>query len=280
MRSRSFPAFAAASCASFDTVLSGEPTPGVRDGAIIAPLGPADRLIIDLDGTLVCGGKALRGAAELTSRLAGRFTIVSNNSRDRASQMSTRLARLGIAATADRIILAGEEAVRFAARRYPGARCLVAASGGLRRFALSLGLNPVASGAEVVILGRDTDFRYEKLTLLANELKAGAVLIAANTDLTHPDLDGRVTPETGALLAAVTGAAGVGAHHVIGKPEPLLFEIALERLGVARRDVIVIGDNPLTDALGGQRAGLRTILVDPTGHGQPSLGDLLARWNI
>lgn len=244
------------------------------------PLRPADRLIIDLDGTLVCGGKAIRGAAELTRRLADRFIIVSNNSRDRASQMSARLARLGVAAPPDRIVLAGEEAIRFAAKRYPGARCLIVASGGLRRFAFSLGLIPVQSDAEVVILGRDTDFNYEKLARSVNEVRAGATLIAANPDLTHPDLDGRVTPETGALLAAVTGAAGVQPSHVIGKPEPLLFEIALERLGVPARDAIVIGDNPLTDALGAQRAGLRAILVDHVREDRAGLGDLLLRWGV
>lgn len=255
------------------------PTPA-SSGDAVEVLKPSERLIIDLDGTLVCGGKAIQGAVELTDRLAGRFIIVSNNSRDRAGQMSARLARLGILVSPDRIVLAGEEAVRFTALRYPGARCLIAASGGLRRFALSLGLTVVQSAAEVVILGRDTDFSYEKLVRVTNEVRAGAVLIAANPDPTHPDLDGRITPETGALLAAVTRASGVEPHHVIGKPEPLLFEIALQRLGVSTDAAIVIGDNPLTDVLGAQRAGLRAILIDADCEDRAGLRDLLARWGV
>ena len=48
---------------------------------------------------------------------------------------------------------------------------------------------------------------------------------------------------------------------VMGKPQPLLFEMAMQRLGADPADCIMIGDRPDTDILGAQRLGLRTALV-------------------
>lgn len=47
------------------------------------------------------------------------------------------------------------------------------------------------------------------------------------------------------------------------KPSRKGFFKALEILGLEAREVAVIGDRPLTDVWGGQRAGMKTILVRP-----------------
>jgi HAD superfamily hydrolase (TIGR01450 family) len=240
-----------------------------------AAIRPDDRFIIDLDGTLIRGGEATEGALGFLRKVTGRFVVVSNNSRDTGRSLSTKLRRVGFAIPGERIVLAGEETIGFVARCYPGARCLIAASTILRHAARRQGLVPVNEGADVVILGRDTRWSYDKLALLANEVRRGAVLVGTNPDLTHPHNDGLVVPETGSLLAAVEAAAGIAPAHVIGKPAPALFLIALQRLGSTREDTIVIGDNPLTDRAGAHSVGLRSLIVhaDRAG-GLPNLADL------
>ncbi len=47
------------------------------------------------------------------------------------------------------------------------------------------------------------------------------------------------------------------------KPLPRGFARALRMMGLARDEVVVIGDQLFTDILGAKIAGLRTILVDP-----------------
>lgn len=49
------------------------------------------------------------------------------------------------------------------------------------------------------------------------------------------------------------------------KPLQNGFRIALARLGVQPGQATMVGDQLLTDVLGGRRAGLTTILVDPLG---------------
>ncbi len=56
------------------------------------------------------------------------------------------------------------------------------------------------------------------------------------------------------LLSEEAGAA---------KPDPRIFQWALEKTGMAAADVIMIGDNPINDIYGAQNAGIRAIHYDP-----------------
>ncbi|WP_051953424.1 HAD-IIA family hydrolase [Xenophilus azovorans] len=241
------------------------------------PLAHARHLLLDLDGTLVRQNEAIDGAARLLERFAGRFAIVSNNSTHTAQGLSLRLRRLGLRVPAERIVLAGERAAGLLARQRPAARVMVFGSAALQRHARALGLQLVAADAEVVLLALDVRFSHARLAAVANELLRGARLLVANADATHPGLRGRVVPETGALLAAVTAASGVQPWRIVGKPEPLLFEEGLRCLGADPASTVVVGDNPATDAAGAARLGLACVLVgDAPGALAPSVAGLLA----
>src|SRR5204863_3448783 len=85
--------------------------------------------------------------------------------------------------------------------------------------------------ATVVAVGNDFDLTYERLTAASRAAAAGAPLVTPNVDPRLPLEDGDFLPGCGALVAAVTAAAGV-APVVVGKPQPPLFRIALRRLGL------------------------------------------------
>jgi HAD superfamily hydrolase (TIGR01450 family) len=240
-------------------------------------INEGDRVIVDLDGTLIRGGRRTEGARSFLERVLDRYVVVSNNSTDTAGRLSAKLGRIGLAIPPYRLVLAGEETIRFVASRYPGARCLVAASGLLRNIACRAGLVPVRQDAEIVILGRDVRWNYRRLTLLVNELHRGAALIVTNPDFTHPDGEDGIIPETGSLMAAVVAGAGIEPTHVVGKPEAPLFEEALRRLQATPANTVVIGDNPLTDQEGATRLGLRCVIVDVDRRSLlPNLADLAA----
>jgi 4-nitrophenyl phosphatase len=235
-----------------------------------------DRVIVDLDGTLIRGGRPTEGAEVFLNGIADRYMVVSNNSTDTAEGLSIRLGRIGLPIPPQRLVLAGEETIRFVAVRYPGARCIVAASSSLRKMASREGLVVVGEEAQFVILGRDLHWNYSRLTLLVNELRHGATLIVTNPDVSHPDGEDRIVPETGSLLAALVAGAGVEPAHIVGKPEALLFEEALRRLGSVPENTVVVGDNPLTDREGARRLGLRCVIVSADRENLlPNLTDLV-----
>jgi 4-nitrophenyl phosphatase len=224
-------------------------------------LSQASSYVIDLDGTLVSGNRVIPGAKSLLDFAQDHYVIVSNNSRDTAITLARKLARLGLKIASERIVLAGEQAIRLVAQRYPGARVCILASPTLTRLAASLGCSVVTQSPDIVVLGRDLHFSYTRLTSVANQLRNGARLIVTNPDQTHPSEDGGITPETGSLMSAVIACTGIEPTCVVGKPEPLLFREALRRLGTDGTTTLVIGDNPLTDGVGAKRLSMRCLLV-------------------
>lgn len=49
----------------------------------------------------------------------------------------------------------------------------------------------------------------------------------------------------------------------VEKPDPRIFDFALEQLGMPPDDIWYVGDTPAFDVVGARRAGLRPILMDP-----------------
>lgn len=52
----------------------------------------------------------------------------------------------------------------------------------------------------------------------------------------------------------------------VNKPDPRIFETALEEVGIDKKDAVMIGDDPYSDIFGATRAGLDTIFFNLTGQ--------------
>ena len=110
-----------------------------------------------------------------------------------------------------------------------------------------------------VVAGFDRGFTYQKLQAAATQIRTGAAFYGTNPDPTYPTPEGLV-PGAGPIIAAIAAAAEK-TPTIIGKPSPLMFEVAAERIGVAKQDILVVGDRLETDIAGGQSWGVRTALV-------------------
>jgi HAD superfamily hydrolase (TIGR01509 family) len=73
-------------------------------------------------------------------------------------------------------------------------------------------------------------------------------------------------------IAALLAELGLAAHfdavvdswvEGVSKPDPRIFALALDRLGVAASDAIMVGDSPAADVAGAAAAGVRAALLDP-----------------
>jgi ribonucleotide monophosphatase NagD (HAD superfamily) len=62
------------------------------------------------------------------------------------------------------------------------------------------------------------------------------------------------------MIVALEAASGVKAQ-AIGKPQPTMYQLAMEQMGANPETTAAIGDRVDTDILGGKRAGLTTICV-------------------
>jgi 4-nitrophenyl phosphatase len=225
-------------------------------------------LLIDLDGVVYTGREPIPGAAEFLAearRRSLKFLLLTNNSTTSPELVAERLRSMGIEVTPEEILTSAQAAAAYvAAHATSGARVRIVGEAGLRQAAEAEGLLIVEDGelgAEWVIAGLDRAFTYEKLTSATRAIMAGAHFVATNADALLPIEGGQVVPGAGSIVAAIQTASAV-VPVVVGKPEPGLFEHGLKRFGgLSPSQVAMIGDRLDTDVVGGQRAGLRTILV-------------------
>lgn len=222
-----------------------------------------DAALLDLDGVLYVGPDAVPHAAEAVAaaRADGmRAAFVTNNASRRPATVAHHLAALGIPAEPFEVVTSAQAAVRWlAARLSSGSDVLVLGTAELAEEVSAVGLCPVrtADGARAVVQGLDRSTGWAELAEASVAIRAGALWVAGNADSTYPSSRGPL-PGNGALVQALVTATG-RRPVVVGKPEPELHALSVERVGAVRP--LVVGDRLDTDVLGAVRAGVDSLLV-------------------
>lgn len=223
-----------------------------------------DGVLADLDGVVYTGSTAIDGATDALDKLAGEgksLAYVTNNASRSPEEVAAHLRDLGAPATAEQVFgsaLAGAELL--AGEVAEGAAVLVVGSQILADSVRAQGLVVVPTSddrPDAVIQGFSPALSWKDLAEAAYAITAGAIWVATNMDMTLPQERG-FAPGNGSLVAAVAAATGKS-PLVAGKPEAALFETAARHSGVER--ALVVGDRLDTDILGGNRAGMATVLV-------------------
>lgn len=223
-----------------------------------------DGVLADLDGVVYTGPRAIDHATDALDRLSGEgksLAYVTNNASRSSEEVAAHLRELGAPATAEQVFgsaLAGAELL--AGEVAAGSTVLVVGSRVLADAVTAQGLVVVGSSddrPDAVIQGFSPTIGWKDLAEAAYAITAGATWVATNLDMTLPQERG-FAPGNGALVGAVATATGKS-PLVAGKPGAALFETAAHHSGVER--ALVVGDRLDTDILGGNRAGMATVLV-------------------
>lgn len=222
-------------------------------------------LIIDMDGVLWRGDQpmpALVPFFEALRSLGMRFVLATNNASKSGGEYVAKLAEFGVRVTPEEILTSPQATALYLAEHAPGARVFFIGEPGLGVELEARGLrvvNDSPSEATHVVVGWDRNLSYAKLAEACLLIRAGATFIGTNPDVTYPGERG-IIPGNGATLAALRAATGVE-PHIVGKPQPEMMVQAMARMSGTPADTAVIGDRLDTDILGGQRAGLTSLLV-------------------
>ncbi len=243
-------------------------------------------LLVDLDGVVYRGAAPIPGvAAVLADRAARGDTVVyvTNNSMHYRADYVTRLGGMGAPVTADRVVSSARATALYLAdpRLHPPVRrVLVVGAGGLERECRDAGLDVVvaahaasrqaregidgweaAGRPDAVVVGLDPQFTYQKLAVAVDCVHQGARFVATNRDPIYPtERGGR--PGAGSIVAAIEAGSQVTPIS-IGKPAPLLLELAIRAAGegLARDDAVMIGDGIATDLAAANGLGIPCVLV-------------------
>ena len=238
--------------------------------ALIEDLRDVQALLLDLDGVVYRGDEPIPGAIEFLNEFVAsgrRVLALTNNARASAADYVAKLDRMGFAITTEQILTSGQALAHHLAAERPGARFFLAGPETLRRELLSVGLEE-ADKPDFVVAGIDESMPLSILNEAVRQLHNGARLVASNGDNTLPTPAG-LEAEAGAVVAFLEAASGQHAF-IAGKPNPLIYNLALARLGLARHQVAMVGDTFDTDIAGANAAGVQAIYVE---SGNPAAGD-------
>lgn len=228
-----------------------------------------DCFLIDLDGVVYIGDSAVPGSVEtIKYLLENNKTVIflTNNPRHTISEYSEKLNKIGIEGASLNIITSATALARhikFAYSDLEHKKAFVIGSSSLKKEIESIGLNLVdgdaAKQADFLVFGGHPEFHYDEMKLATLAIANGAHFFATNRDMVYPTIEGHI-PATGAMLASIEVASGKRAITA-GKPEKLMFEIALDQHDHDKDKIVIIGDHIDTDIMGGKNAGVATILV-------------------
>ena len=235
--------------------------------------------LFDLDGTVYRGDQLLPGAAAAIAALRDdgrRVGFLTNKPLQTRADYAAKLTRLGIATAADDVITSSLVLARHLAKLDPGAPLFVIGEPPLLAELQRHGFE-VRADARVrwVVVAFDRTFDYAKLDTALQASRAGARLIATNPDRTCPTEHGEI-PDCAGMTAAVEAVTGRTVEAIVGKPSPLMLEVALASLGLTASDCVIVGDRIETDIVMGKRLGVATVLVltGVTRAGDPRIAEI------
>ena len=237
------------------------------------PFTNINALIIDMDGVLWHGDKPIAGLVEFFNTLRDlnlKFILATNNASLTPQQYVNKLAGMGVTVEIKDIMTSAMATALYLAEQMDPkqTRVYLVGEDGAEQALLDKGFTLTglyelsgenSKGADVVVCGKDHSINWDKLATATLNIRAGAKFIGTNADTTLPTERG-LTHGNGAILAALEAATGI--HPVIvGKPEPIMYQQAMTRLGADFAETIAIGDKLETDILGAVRTGIRSLMV-------------------
>jgi NagD protein len=218
--------------------------------------------LTDMDGVLVREEYALPGAADFLQRLVEkerRFLVLTNNSIFTPRDLSARLLRSGLSVPETAIWTSALATATFVSDQLPGGSAYVIGEAGLTTALHEVGYTLTDIDPDFVVLGETRTYSFTSITKAIRLILGGARFIATNPDVSGPSPEGPL-PATGSVAAMITRATGREPYFV-GKPNPMMFRSALNRIEAHSECTIMIGDRMDTDVVAGIEAGLETILV-------------------
>ena len=231
-----------------------------------AELGGKRLWLLDMDGTIYMENRIFDGTLELLATIrdrGGRYVFITNNSSKSVTDYLKKVRAMGIPAGEEDFFTSAQAAVLLLQERYPGAKVYCQGTASLVRELREAGIDVTteAEPVDLVLTGFDTELTMEKLRRTCQILteQKGVPYYATNPDLVCPVSFGYV-PDCGSMSVMIRNATG-REPIFIGKPEPTMIQIVMEKFGCTKEETVVVGDRVYTDIASGFRAGVDTIGV-------------------
>lgn len=227
-----------------------------------------DGFILDLWGVIHDGSTAYAGAAETLAQLKalGKKTVMLSNAPRRSFALVDLMNKMGIERSLYGEVMSSGEAVHIALERRAdpwfaklGHRCLHIGPERDKNIFEGLNLELVGDVAQAEFLMNTGPDRFEETVedyapVLDQALARALPMVCANPDLIVIR-EGKKIICAGALAEYYEHKGGDVRYR--GKPDPAIYEVCLEKLGITdRKKVLAVGDGFHTDIAGANASGI------------------------
>lgn len=221
--------------------------------------------LLDMDGTIYLDDYLFDGTLDFldyVKRIGGRYLFLTNNSSKGIDKYIEKLSRLGIGSTADDFLTSTEATIAYL-RTKNHKKIYAFGTESFKRQLFDAGLpitDKLEEGIDCLCLSNDQELTFKKLEdasilLLKHEVD----YIATNPDWVCPTGFGSV-PDCGSFAEMLWRVSGKRPKF-IGKPQPDMIYLALEKTGYKKEDALMLGDRLYTDIASGVNAGIDTVFV-------------------
>ncbi len=220
--------------------------------------------LFDMDGTIYLDNDLFDGTLDMLEhirKIGGRYIFLTNNSSKSVEKYIEKLASLGIESNADDFLTSTNATVLYL-NSHPYKKIYALGTTSFKEQLRDASL-PVTDVLEddidCLLMGFDTELTFKKLEDACILLGRGVDYIATNPDWVCPTWYGYV-PDCGSVSTMLYNATK-RMPKFIGKPEPDMALLAMEKTGYSKEETVLLGDRLYTDIACGVNAGISTIFV-------------------
>lgn len=220
--------------------------------------------LLDMDGTIYIDNELFDGTLDLldyVKKIGGRYMFLTNNSSKSVEKYIEKLASLGIESTADDF-LTSTNATVFYLQKKNYKKIYAFGTQSFKKQLADANLpitDKLEDGIDCLCMGFDTELTFQKLEDACILLGRGVDYIATNPDYVCPTWYGYV-PDCGSVSDMLYNATK-RRPYFIGKPQPDMVNMAVEKTGFTKEQAVMMGDRLYTDIACGVNAGISTIFV-------------------
>ena len=221
--------------------------------------------LLDMDGTIYLDEKLFDGVIPFLEHIrsvGGRYLFLTNNSSRGVEGYIEKMRRLGIETGREDYLTSVDVTIHALQREQAGKKCYVFGTrsfyGQLQQAGIPVTDRP-EEDVDILLCGFDRELTFQKLEDACILLNRGAEFWATNPDWVCPTWYGSV-PDCGSVCRMLTTATG-RTPRFLGKPQPDMVYLAMERTGFSPAQTVLLGDRLYTDIACGVNAGVDTVFV-------------------
>lgn len=219
-------------------------------------------LLLDLDGTVYLDDEVIGDVTDTLCyfREKGiKIVYLTNNSSRTDDEYVAKLKRLGLFDERDVFYSSLDSAVDYLSENHKNQPVYVLATDKVDEYLEKRGIK-YSDDADIVLLSFDKELTYQKLVKANALIVKGAKYIATHPDKTCPAKDVFI-PDVGSFIGLLKCSSGREPDVIVGKPNRIMAENIVKKLGFRADEITMVGDRLETDIKFGLNCGFNTVLV-------------------